>query len=167
MALERGDYIVAAELSGYIPNFRHISLGDYQIFTRQDLVLSPLLNEDEIRIILTWGLTPEDLEAHLTAPSETGCRYHCYYDEKDIPVANLNLDDRDGYGPETITTTEQTTDIYRYYVHNFSNLVGTTSDLAQSGATVTVYFRDQEPVVSWKSDKAHTLSQKHNSMSTV
>ena len=67
----------------------------------------PVLGEDEIRIILTWSNRPADLEAHLTSPNPDGCRYHCYYWNKTIPDANLDLDDRNGYGPETITITNK------------------------------------------------------------
>ncbi|MCI5208646.1 MAG: hypothetical protein D3910_07595, partial [Candidatus Electrothrix sp. ATG2] len=100
------------------------------------------------RIILTWGENPADLESHLTAPNETGCRYHCYYWNKTIPNASLDLDDRDSYGPETITITETAAGTYRYYVHDFTNRNNINSRwLALSGAEVKVYQGSNEPLV--------------------
>ncbi|WP_051309765.1 putative Ig domain-containing protein [Desulfogranum japonicum] len=110
-------------------------------------MLSPLLAENEIRIILTWNDRPEDLEAHLTVPSESGCRYHCYYFEKNIPTASLDLDDRNGYGPETITLTDRVSGTYRYYVHDFTNRYSNSYWLARSGAVVKVFYGDREPLV--------------------
>ncbi len=145
--LEEGSYIIAVDLPGYIDNNRQISLVQDEILPHQDMVFSPVLEEDEIRIILTWGDTPADLEAHLTAPGQAGCRYHAYYWNKNIPMASLNLDDQNSYGPETITITEKITGTYRFYVHNFSSLNGNTTNLARSGAEVKVYFKDRDPAV--------------------
>ncbi|NOR26717.1 MAG: hypothetical protein GQ542_20470, partial [Desulforhopalus sp.] len=145
--LAAGSYIISASHSGYIENQRFVSLGENIQLTNQDIVLSPVLAEDEIRIILTWNDLPRDLEAHLTVPSESGCRYHCYYFNKTIPAASLDLDDRNGYGPETITITDRVSGTYRYYVHDFTNRYSNSLWLARSGAVVKVFYGDREPMV--------------------
>ncbi|HID30328.1 MAG TPA: hypothetical protein EYP19_10030, partial [Desulfobacterales bacterium] len=145
--LAAGSYFISATHSGYIDNQRAVTVGENVQLTNQDLVLSPVLNEDEIRIILTWGEKPADLEAHLTTPNQDGCRYHCYYWNKTIPDANLDLDDRDGYGPETITITDKISGTYRYYVHDFTNRYTNSRWLALSGAEVKIYSGNREPLV--------------------
>jgi|GEM_PF-330433 len=147
-SLPAGSYIVSAAHNGYIENHRTVTLAANVQLTNQDLVLSPVLASGEIRIILTWNASPADLEAHLTAPSAQGCRYHCYYFDKIIPTASLDLDDRNGYGPETITITERGSGTYRYYVHDFTNRYSAGYyGLARSGAVVKVFYGDREPVV--------------------
>ncbi|MDW7773305.1 MAG: putative Ig domain-containing protein [Desulfobulbaceae bacterium] len=145
--LAAGSYIIAASHSGYIDNQRSVTVGENVQLANQDLVLSPVLSADEIRIILTWNNSPADLEAHLTEPNETGCRYHCYYFNKITPTASLDLDDRDGYGPETITITDKVPGTYRYYVHDFTNRNINSRWLSLSGAEVKVYSGNKEPLV--------------------
>ena len=59
-------------------------------------------------------------------------------------VATLDVDDVDSFGPETITLTlsgEIATDgVFRYLVHNYSNLYDPLSEeLSLSGASVRIY----------------------------
>jgi hypothetical protein len=87
------------------------------------------------------------LDAHLTGPnpSDPG-RFHVYFlnrlDADATPFAGLDLDDRDGNGPETITITRLSTGVYRYSVHDFTNRSrGGSSELGQSGAKVELHTR--------------------------
>jgi RHS repeat-associated protein len=138
--LDTGFYILRARTDGYITEDRVFVLAAGQTLTNQNIILSPVLGPEEVRIVLTWGETPEDLEAHLTASNPEGCRHHCYYWNRDIPGANLDRDDRESYGPETITITQKTSGMYRYYVHDFTNRVSHTSQaLSLSTAHVKVY----------------------------
>lgn len=140
-ALDPGSYILKASIEGYITGDRRLVLASGETLTNQNIVLSPILGPEEVRIVLTWGEAPEDLEAHLTAPNPEGCRHHCYYWNRDIPGASLDRDDRDSYGPETITITQKASGTYRYYVHDFTNKgSGTSQALSLSGARVKVYF---------------------------
>ncbi|MHB1351665.1 MAG: putative Ig domain-containing protein, partial [Desulfobulbaceae bacterium] len=147
--LAPGTYIITGTVDGYADGERQANLTKGAVLQHQDLVLSPLLVDDDIRIILTWGQYPEDLEAHLTAPNAEGCRHHCFYWNQEIPGANLDLDDRHSYGPETITITDPVTGTYRYYVHNFSNRTSLSNySLSYYGAEVKVYLAGQaEPLV--------------------
>jgi len=143
LEIAAGSYVLRATADGFISDQREIILAEDESLTHQDVVLSPVLESEQIRIVLTWGKTPADLEAHLTTPNPEGCRYHCYYWERTIPGASLDTDDRDSYGPETITITERTPGTYRYYVHDWTNRSRTGSRaLAQSGAEVRIYRAD-------------------------
>lgn len=114
----------------------------------QNGTVTPLLDSNEIRIVLSWGSSPSDLDSHLTGPiGGSSSRFHVYYPSSNrgslttAPYAYLDRDDRDRYGPETITITEVFEGVYRYSVHNYSDRNSSSSDsLAYSSAHVDVYF---------------------------
>ena len=89
------------------------------------------LNIDGMRIVLTWGSTPGDLDSHLTFGGE-----HVYYSNKVIGNCSLDVDDTSAYGPETITISTIENYTYRYYIYNYSK----TGTMANAQAVVTVYF---------------------------
>lgn len=61
--------------------------------------LSPVLKDlDSMRIVLNWGKNPLDLDSHLSYKNQ-----HIYWDVKQGLAANLDVDDVDSYGPETVT----------------------------------------------------------------
>lgn len=73
--------------------------------SNQDCALIPNLKNGEMRIVLTWGDYPSDLDSHLVGPSPYGS-FHVYYDDKNayydgVLYNNLDVDDTDSYGPET------------------------------------------------------------------
>lgn len=76
-----------------------------------------------LRVVLTWGLNPYDLDSHLTGPGSDGNRFHMYYVNQSPTGSDVNLDvdDTYSYGPET-TTIEQFHDgMYRYSIFNYSD----------------------------------------------
>ncbi|PEN07947.1 hypothetical protein CRI93_05745 [Longimonas halophila] len=85
--------------------------------------ISEELAEGELRIVLSWGESPSDLDSHLTGPLADEGRFHVYFANRTPTSANANLDrdDTTSYGPETITVTALRDGLYRYSVHNFSN----------------------------------------------
>jgi len=108
------------------------------------VVLSPGLEEGQIRIVLTWDEEPADLDAHLKGPLPDGEEFHIYFHEKgDLKsrqFVRLDVDDRDGEGPETITVLGVLPGTYRYFVHDYTNRDDAQSaSLARSGAEVKVY----------------------------
>ncbi len=112
------------------------------------VVLSPGLKEGQLRLVLTWNKEPRDLDAHLEGPLPDGQRFHVYYqdrgDLKSGEFVNLDVDDLDGEGPETITVLGVLPGEYRYYVHDFTHRHEPESDaLAHSGAVVKVYHGGQ------------------------
>ena len=109
-------------------------------------VMCPIPQPGEIRIVLTWDMVPNDLDAHLFTPyneSDAGTAYHIWFGNREDSSANrLDIDTTAGYGPETITIGALQDGVYKYYVTDYSNseVNQTTSrELSYSGATVSVY----------------------------
>jgi hypothetical protein len=94
------------------------------------------------RIVLTWGPFPKDLDAHLAGPIPSGGEFHIWWQQKTLIAGKnfLDIDDRNQYGPETITIYKPAAGIYEYAVHNYSdrNRYG-SKHLSMSGARVDVY----------------------------
>ena len=132
--LPAGDYTVEIRCNGYNTEFFPIFMGAYQEVMTQNFTISPELEEGEIRIVLEWGSNPRDLDSHLTGTG-AGHSVHVWYDSKYDQAAELDVDDTDGYGPET-TTIHDTTGSYTFDVVDYEN----TGNLAASGATVKVYL---------------------------
>jgi hypothetical protein len=99
---------------------------------------------DHIKIILDWGASPADLDAHLV--KDNG--YHISYRNSNTSADNTAWLDRDavnGYGPETITVTQiDNRATYHYYVHNYSNRTAVNDlRLSNSKAVVHVYINNR------------------------
>lgn len=105
----------------------------------------------DMRIVLTWGETPADLDSHLVGPTVDGSdEFHIYYSEKSYYYdgtnqAFLDVDDRYSYGPETTTIYNMNQNgVYSFYVHDFTNRRNDTNTaLANSGAKVQVYVGEE------------------------
>jgi hypothetical protein len=130
-----GTFTLTISMPGYSTYQQEITLE----VGPNDLIvnLSPQLAEGQIRIVLTWGENPRDLDSHLVGPDAAGGRFHVYYANRNPAGAgaNLDVDDVSSFGPETITITEVHIGTYSYYVDWFSG----TGTWAQSGARVEVY----------------------------
>ncbi len=99
--------------------------------------LSPIMeNLDGMRIVLNWGQSPEDLDSHLVFPNN-----HIFFSSKTGDQSNLDVDDTDSYGPETITIDQKKFgETYYYFVHDYSNKDNAnTKSLSNSDAKVFVY----------------------------
>ena len=105
--------------------------------------ISPTIPLEHMRVVLDWGKNPQDLDAHLEKKNEE--KYHISYrfmkKTSDGVVAKLDLDDTNGFGPETITVTSISYNgEYDYYIHDYSNRNRNNSDkLSRSQAEVKVY----------------------------
>jgi tetratricopeptide (TPR) repeat protein len=99
--------------------------------------ISPVMqNLDGIRVVLSWGQSPSDLDAHLAYGND-----HIYYEHKVGNNANLDVDDVDSYGPETITIDQRNNQEYVFAVHDYSDRQNpNTSNLSNSQAKVFVYI---------------------------
>lgn len=99
-------------------------------------VASPQVSSGNVRIVLSWGASPSDLDSHLETPGGQ----EVYYGNR-TPTgagANLDRDDTSSYGPETITITDPQVGTYRYWVYQFSS----TGSLTTSDAEVQLYDSD-------------------------
>jgi hypothetical protein len=105
--------------------------------------ISPVMQGDYMRIVLDWGERPADIDLHLVKEGSYHVSYWDMHSSADGSVT-LDRDDRDGFGPETITI--MVTDlraVYQIYVHDYTNKDrASSSDLSRSGAAVRVYDRD-------------------------
>lgn len=145
-SLPAGNYTVEVSKINFSTSFANIVCLGGQTTDNQNVSLTPMIGDDEIRIILDWGQTPADLDSHLTGPvPQSADRFHVYYGNRhflfdsQLYVA-LDYDVVDSYGPETITIYQQTSGVYRYSVHDFTNRFSTDSyELSSSGARVRVY----------------------------
>lgn len=149
--LDGGNYCITIEDQRLLDNEddRYITtsmnikiLGGLEI-PQQDGTVSNMLAQGQLRIVLTWGETPLDLDSHMEGELETGDTFHIYYRSKEVYmdgdlVVNLDLDDTSSYGPETTTIYKNLPGIYKFYVYNYSG--GSTSALANSRACVQIYM---------------------------
>ena len=140
-----GNYTIQAQRQGFTDSYFTVLCIGGQNLENQNGTMTPILNENEMRIILTWGESPYDLDSHLTGPAEGGNRFHVYYDSKNFYMNNLlysalDHDDVTSFGPETVTIYELSQGIYRYSVHDFTNRNTNSSyELSNSSAQVRVY----------------------------
>ncbi|MHC1777557.1 MAG: carboxypeptidase regulatory-like domain-containing protein [Lentimicrobium sp.] len=143
--LPAGHYTIQAQRQGFTESYFTVVCIGGQNQGNQNGTMTPILNEDEIRIILTWGDAPADLDSHLTGPAEDGNRFHVYYSLKTyyqngLLNAALDYDDVSSFGPETVSIYELSQGVYRYSVHDFSNrAAGYSMELSNSSAQVRVY----------------------------
>jgi len=128
---------VTAALEGYVTISQDVDI-DCGVTNLLNFALSPNLPPDELRIVLTWGEVPHDLDAHLWLPLATP--YHVYYFNPGslttFPFAHLDVDDITSYGPETITVKQWYPGAYIYAVCNYSG----EAELTVSEALVHVYL---------------------------
>jgi hypothetical protein len=143
--LAAGYYTAEVALTGYIPSFFTLIVVGGEANGGQNFSIAPVGSGDLLRIVLTWGLNPDDLDSHLTGPAVGGGRFHVnYFDDVyevgGVPYVALDVDDTDSYGPETISIYEQIAGTYRYSVHDYTNALESSSTaLANSGAQVRVF----------------------------
>ena len=123
---------------GFNTSFANVIVLGNLTQTDQNTAVSPNLSTGEIRIVLTWGSTPSDLDSHLTGPQENSdSLFHVFWLNRNSDLVNLDVDDTSSFGPETVTVDRQINGVYRYTVYNFSNNGDT--GLSESGARVQVF----------------------------
>ncbi len=149
-----GSYTGEITGTGYITTyFTAVCIGG-QDNPNQNATVNPVGtggdDDGELRVVLTWGANPSDLDSHLTGPAADGSgdRFHIYHLNKtytydSVRQADLDVDDTSSYGPETTTIYVETAGTYRFSVHDFSNrFADSSTEMAESGAVVQVYIGD-------------------------
>jgi hypothetical protein len=153
-------YTVEFSKTGYITSTAsNVTITADSTTQNVNSALSPLLQEGQTRVVLTWGAEPSDLDSHLTGPILNSAeRFHVFYgdpcypfdsctfdnDGNTIPGPNtdavLDHDDVSSFGPETTTIARQNSGVYKFFVHDFTNGGDPNSTaLSNSGAQVKVY----------------------------
>jgi hypothetical protein len=143
---------VTVTASGYISQSMQVTIACGEAQQQGIALLSSTdtgVAAGDIRIILTWGENPRDLDSHLTGPKDgSSDRFHVYYSARNncssspcdssIP-AWLDVDDTTSYGPETITIQKVNgafvSGTYRYYIHHYAG----SSDIPNSSSSIQVY----------------------------
>jgi len=141
---EAGKYTLEVSAQGYVTEYMDAEIVRGQIKTGKNIVLSPTVGTGEIRIVLSWGATPTDLDSHVQGRSSSGSNFHIFYSNKSVNnVGTLDVDDTNGYGPETVTITDANS-TFVYSVEDFTN----SSTMSSSGAIVKVYLPgNSQPII--------------------
>ena len=147
LSMENGNYTLEISKEGYVTNYKNITVAGDQIETA-NIVLVPGDGDGEtageLRIVLTWGEEPWDLDSHLACYSSDK-PYHIWFGQTDFEgnsVGNLDVDDTSSYGPETITVRNVKADEkFSYFVHDYTNSYSeVANEMSLSGAKVQVYL---------------------------
>jgi hypothetical protein len=132
-----GQYSFILNKDGFISTSLNLTV-DKNTTDSKDLSMSPILSIDTMRIRLTWGQSPSDLDSHLVKKTDGNQDYHIYYSNSNDSTTGdmLDRDDTNGEGPETITINKiNINSIYTYYVHDFNN---GSSSIKNSSASVKI-----------------------------
>ncbi|MBQ0052567.1 MAG: SPOR domain-containing protein [Treponema sp.] len=156
--MDDGKWVLTTDESGTISLPAKIKKGNHQLLiTHDDYVTTEQLLEiskkgeivsgnqisvprkveyERIKIVLDWGTYPQDLDANIVTEGK-----RVYYKEQDVAGIRLDRDDKDSYGPETITLENMDpSKKYSYYVTDYSDEGNVfTNYLSKSNAKVTVY----------------------------
>ncbi|MBW1808195.1 MAG: carboxypeptidase regulatory-like domain-containing protein, partial [Deltaproteobacteria bacterium] len=157
--LDSGHYTAEASADGYAVAYFNIVICGYDDgdpnndrIPDQNGVISPL-EPGNWRVVLRWGEKPSDLDLHAKLPDGSHIFYRgiCRGSREESPFANLDIDHRSGFGPETITITQFQSGTYEFFVHNYSgqNLDTDSTSIKDSAGRVLVYDDNNEEVASF------------------
>ncbi|MFP4664072.1 MAG: YfaP family protein [Bacteroidales bacterium] len=140
---EDGNYPVKFSMEGYIPATYEFEVRAGTIF-RNRFSVSPVLDIGSMRVVLDWDRRPRDLDVHFMNRGKYHISYHNTRVLQD-GSGQLDRDDRNGFGPETITIKDvNENDVYACFVHDYSNRSRDNSPrMSKSGATLRVYQEDE------------------------
>ena len=141
--LEDGEFKIKYNANGYIQEEGLINV-KAGFIANYRFIISKILLDTQIRIVLQWGEQPADLDLHL----EKDGGYHISYRNMLVSEdgsANLDRDDTDSYGPETITLNAIERGVpYYVYVVDYTNRNNAISQkLSQSNAFVKIYVGEE------------------------
>ncbi len=130
---------VIFQKNGFISAIYRIEIA-YETIQRNRLMVSPLLEDNHYRFVLSWDKLPEDLDAHFTEKKSFHISYR-YSRVLNDGTGQLERDDMDGYGPESINVSLIDLESeYLFYVTKYlSKKNPSTYPLYNSKATVWVY----------------------------
>jgi hypothetical protein len=140
-----GSYEVSYRLDGYVPYTSEATevreAGQLVTVSLSRLLEATASGGRDVRIILNWGSRPDqvrDADSHLACACGAPDR-HVYFrhrsHELDGHKVELDVDDTDWGGPETITLTHPVPGSYLYWVHDYS---GPEATLGASDVVVRV-----------------------------
>lgn len=140
VSLPAGEYI--GEMSGpnVVSSNMYAAAPSDVYNTQQNETAIRAAASSELKIMLSWGEEPRDLDSHLIGQTIDGTQLHtAYYDkvheEDGVTYVDLDWDDTNSYGPETTTFRKLQDGKYVFYVHNFSE----EPNLTESNANVKIF----------------------------
>ena len=134
-----GEYRIQTILAGYYESNINVTVEEETPQTI-DVFMSRETTEDNVQIVLTWNDMISDMDSHTKIYNQVGTQLgHVFYSERDyieddINVVNLDVDDTDGFGPETTTINKTFNYKYLFYVHRYSS-----GNILDSASNVKVY----------------------------
>ena len=136
-------YDVTITADGYVVETFEFEMEEDRNYSGEQFIISPELAAGSARIVLEWGAEPQDLDSYLIGDSDDGGSVFVSYYRKTASsggetLAELDVDDTNGYGPETITLYDLT-GVYTFHVVDFL----ATGTFQEYGATVKVYLPGQ------------------------
>ncbi len=145
--LEPGRYKVAVSAEKYIQEEFSCEIEEGKTYSGIQYTISPDLASGTARIVLEWNAQPRDLDSYLFGETDAGEEVLVKYSHKEARagnqvIASLDLDDMDGYGPET-TTIYDLNGVYTFQVADFNR----TGTMKEHGASVKVYLPGRQPEV--------------------
>lgn len=141
--LEPDKYDVTITAEDYVVETFEFEMEEGRNYSGEQFIISPELTAGSARIVLEWGAEPQDLDSYLIGESDSGGNVFVSYYNKisssgGETLAELDVDDTNGYGPETVTLYDLN-GVYRYVVADYRM----TYTLQEYGATVKVYLPGQ------------------------
>ncbi|WP_411823692.1 Cna protein B-type domain protein [Leptospira sp. 'Mane'] len=123
----------------YSTTFRTVVAAGTETPSNQNILVSPILGDTEMRVVLSWGAKPQDLDSHLQYSTTDSGSMIVWNRKAPLGAGNgeLDYDITTGYGPETISLKGSIwSQTVRYYsIYNWSG----EANMGVSGATVRVF----------------------------
>lgn len=142
----QGSYTAEVSSDGYVTEYLDLEITKGQTHMGRNIVLSPKVAEGEIRIVLTWGSAPSDLDAYAAGTSSTGRNFNINFRNKnEADIGNLDVDEQSGFGPETITITDTGAE-FTYSVEDYRR----EGTMPSSQAVVKVYLPGGAPAKEYR-----------------
>ncbi len=138
--LTAGCYCMEISGKGFETAYMDIKILGGRVLSGQDGYISKDLKKGQVRVVLTWGEAPKDLDAHMVCRLSCGEEYEVDYTEMEFrykgkKICALDVDDLTSYGPETVTIYNKKAGKFTYAVHRFC-----PGRLGDSDACVQVYL---------------------------
>ncbi len=130
----KNDYLIFSK-----ENYYDLKIPLNQIETESHIALSQkftTINPEDLRIVLTWGPSDIDLDAHLLTPDEEEI-FFMHRINSNLSIL-LDLDSTTANGTETITIKELSDGEYEYFVHNYAG----EESFHEADARVEIYDKN-------------------------
>lgn len=133
-SLDPGQYSLEGTANGFMTFRRDITVSSG---ASEDvrILMAPVMQTGQLRIVLTWNRRISDLDLHMITPGGCEVGWQNRQCRSATADASLDVDDTDGEGPETISINRLAPGTYSVYVHRY-----TSGDFLSSDATVRIFF---------------------------